>query len=152
MITFTEESIVEMYPEMEEMFKAHYREACFYEDMEINPRLDVYSVIEEYNGYFLLVARIEEEIVGYVSYAVHPLLQFEDEIIANMELIYVVPHLRSSGIASQLLEEAERILTDEREVTVMSINMKTNTPIRGFAEAMGYEEMEVMFTKRVGAL
>lgn len=150
MITINEEIFTEVYPELEEMFKEHYKEAPLYTDIEVDPLLDVYEKIEEQGNYLFLVARDDGVPVGYISYMIHPALQFHNQVIAGMELIYVLPTYRSKGVATSLLKAAEEVLQRDKGVTIASLVMKSGTPIRGFAEAMGYKEMEVMFTKRLG--
>lgn len=152
MITFTQESIVDLYLERRDLIEDHYEEAPFYEDIPVQPQLDFYQQLDDQGNYFLLVARIDGEVVGYISYVICPLIQFDDQIIADMELIYTAPEARGTGIGTQLLEEAEKLLVDNYGATVASIRSKSDSSIRGFAELMGYTEKEVMFTKRIGDL
>lgn len=150
MISIKQESIVDLYLERRDLIEAHYDEAPFYEDIRLQPQLDVYQQLDDQGNYFLLVARIDGEVIGYVSYVLGPLIQFGSQMIADMELVYTAPEVRGSGIATQLVEEAEKILAEKHGVTVVSVRSKTDSSIRGFAEFMGYEEKEVMFTKRIG--
>ncbi|MCU4925186.1 GNAT family N-acetyltransferase [Halobacteria archaeon AArc-dxtr1] len=97
----------------------------------------------------LLVARLDDEIVGFASLTVEQgTLELAEKrgILSNL---YVLPKARNQGIGTQLLRAAEDALRD-RGVDVLTLEaMAANEGARRFYRREGYEPRRVKMNRRL---
>ncbi|WP_324758311.1 GNAT family N-acetyltransferase [Haloarcula sp. GH36] len=95
----------------------------------------------------LWVALTDEEIVGFVMFAIESGRYDQDVVRGVVENLYVVPPARDDGIGSELLAAAENVLTD-RGVDVVSLEaMADNERARRFYRTHGYTPHRITFEK-----
>jgi ribosomal protein S18 acetylase RimI-like enzyme len=97
----------------------------------------------------LVVARVDDEVVGFVMFDVSDGGVGLDVAKGLVENLYVVPRMRDQGIGARLLREAERRLA-ERGVDVVSLEaMADNEAARRFYRRHGYDRHRVELEKPV---
>lgn len=153
MIRFTNENPVslDIRDEFSKLLYEHYKETVPYKDYQLNIDWEAYEDMYDSGFIEFFIGRNEEErIVAYALYVVSPSPHYKDKIYANMDLIYVDPKHRGSGLAKQLLNYCEDYLREERDVDLTTIGMKASVPFKKLAEDLGYDEMEYIYTKKLG--
>ena len=87
----------------------------------------------------VLVATVDDELVGFVTFAVESGVYEQDVRRGLVENLYVVPDHRGEGVGTSLLESAEARLR-ERGCDVLFLEMLTaNEGARRFYRRAGYE-------------
>lgn len=97
----------------------------------------------------LLVARADDEVVGFVTFDVSDGSYATSVRRGVVENLYVVPEYRDQGVGSRLLSRAEDLLAD-RDVDVLSLEvMARNEDARRFYRRQGFERHRVELEKPV---
>jgi ribosomal protein S18 acetylase RimI-like enzyme len=100
-------------------------------------------------GESVLVATVDEEIVGFVMFTVRQGRYRQDVRQGSIENIYVRPGHRGRGIGSALLSAAEGRLADDGVDTVTLEMMASNEDARRFYRRHGYTDHRVELEKSV---
>lgn len=97
----------------------------------------------------LLVAREDDEVVGFVSFGMEP-GSFEDDcergVVSNL---YVRPDSRDDGVGSELLSAAETTLAEKGADAVALEAMADNEAAVRFYERRGYEPHRIELEKEL---
>ena len=97
----------------------------------------------------LLVARLDGEPVGFVSFSVERgslTLEVTRGLISNL---YVDPPCRNRGIGEALLEAAETALANRGVEVVLLEAMADNRAVKRFYRRQGYDVHRVAFERRL---
>ncbi|MFC6824796.1 GNAT family N-acetyltransferase [Halopelagius fulvigenes] len=97
----------------------------------------------------LRVARIDDEIVGFVMFGLERGEYVQDVTRGVVRNIYVEPSARNRGVGSKLLSTAERELRDADADAITLDVMAGNEEARRFYEQHGYSPHRVEIEKRV---
>ncbi|MFC7019006.1 MULTISPECIES: GNAT family N-acetyltransferase [Haloarcula] len=97
----------------------------------------------------VLVATVDEDIVGFVMFTVRQGRYRQDVTQGSIENIYVRPGNRGRGIGSALLSAAEGRLADDDVDTVTLEMMASNEGARRFYQRHGYTDHRVELEKSV---
>lgn len=97
----------------------------------------------------LLVARLDEGIVGFVMFSLEQRLYAVSTTRGTVRNLYVVPERRGRGIGSALLSAAETALAAEGADRISLEALVDNDDTRAFYENRGYRPHRVEFEKRV---
>lgn len=97
----------------------------------------------------LLVARSEEEIVGFVMFAVEYRLYTTDSIRGIVHNLFVAPEQRGEGIGTALMDAAEAVLIEQGATVIGLETLAANADARRFYTDLGYEPHRVELEKRV---
>lgn len=150
MITYQRESIKDIKDELEPLLREHKDEVAVYDFFDLNVDWDRYVEGDDKDVIVTFTVRSDGELVGYAAYFVSQSLHYRDQKYAVMDVIYLTPEFREAGIGASLLSFAEEYLTEEFDVSMMTIHMKVWAPFEGVADYLGYELKEYMYTKYVG--
>ncbi|WP_256300274.1 GNAT family N-acetyltransferase [Haloarchaeobius salinus] len=98
----------------------------------------------------VLVDRVEDEVVGFVSFERTGSEVSVDAVRGLVSNLYVAPDYRGAGRGAALLDAAEAELR-ERGVDVVQLEvMASNIRARSFYSEQGYAEHRYVLEKRVG--
>ncbi|PSP83315.1 GNAT family N-acetyltransferase [Halobacteriales archaeon QS_6_64_34] len=96
------------------------------------------TVIQRIVAENLLVARLEDALVGFIMFTVEHGRYEQDVTPGLVENLYVVPTARREGVGSALLTAAEERLVEEGATVVQLESMARNDAARQFYAAHGY--------------
>lgn len=150
MIIYQRESIKDIKDELEPLLLEHKDEVAVYDFLDLDVDWGRYVEGDERDSVVTFTVRSDGELVGYAAYFVSQSLHYSKEKYAVMDVIYLAPEYREAGIGVSLLKFAEEYLTEEFDVSLMTIHMKVWAPFEGVAKHLGYELKEYMYTKYVG--
>ena len=148
--TISREIFTECFNECVEIFEKHQEELSEYGGRGISDG-STYEMLESMGNHLFLVARnVNNEICGYASYIIGDSLHFEDCIVAHSDLIYLSPAYRGYGIALDILEMAETILSEEFDVDYIHLNGKFgDVSIEKLGSSKGYRPQEIIYSKDI---
>jgi ribosomal protein S18 acetylase RimI-like enzyme len=95
----------------------------------------------------LLVARVGEDLVGFVTFEVESGVYEQDVTRGLVENVYVVPERRDEGIGTALLGAAEDRLRERGCEAFFLEAMAANERARRFYREAGYEPHRVQFER-----
>lgn len=107
---------------------------------------DMYDSLEEQGFLFLITARDEDELIGYLSLSLveHPhILGFTQ---ATTDAIYIEPAYRGLSLGKKLLTEAEAALK-EVGINWLSVCFRSEEVGRNLMKDLGYEQTDVVYGK-----
>lgn len=80
---------------------------------ELSPAWDKYVQMELAGTLFLLAARDEGKLVGYIITILHPHLHFSGTLYAFVDAFYLAPEYRKDSIDEDFVRENDKALTDQ---------------------------------------
>ncbi|WP_049983330.1 GNAT family N-acetyltransferase [Halorubrum sp. BV1] len=95
----------------------------------------------------LLVARVGEEVVGFVGFELDRNGYERDRTRGTVSNLFVVPERRDEGIGTELLDAAEEALREAGADAVALEALAANDRAREFYADRGYEPHRVELTK-----
>lgn len=92
---------------------------------------------------------IDDELIGFVMYAVESNSLDQTTVRGFIKDLYVVPDRRNEGIGSALLEAGERALGEKGVETIALEVLSKNSPAREFYRKRGYESHRLTVEKPI---
>lgn len=146
MITYSAVNPYDVKDELLPLNEKHY-EADFRMDAAM---LDIdwesYNRMYEDGSMLCIIARDGDEVIAYMTTTVscHP--HTKDFKMANMDTMFVHEDYRGQGIASDLLETTEEILTDQ-DVSWFTVGFREESTAEAVTGKYGYKKVECTFGK-----
>lgn len=151
MIEFQEEQLIDCLEEMKPLLEAHWLEVAKYQDkIAFSPDYDRYFLLENQGMLHIATARDDGKLVGYYISIVAPSLHYSQDLFAVNDVLFLDPEYRSKDTGYQMFKFAEKCLK-VLGVSVMTIHMKTDLPFDSLCEARGFENIERLYSKYIGA-
>lgn len=151
MITFQIESIVDIQDEILPLLHKHKDEVAVYDFFQLDVEWDAYEAAEDTGKFVMFTAREEDgDLVGYVAYWVSQSPHYRAEKYGVMDVIYLHEDYRHTGVATDMMEYAEKVMKSEYGITMLTIHMKVWAPFETLATSLDYDKMEYLYTKYVG--
>lgn len=97
----------------------------------------------------LLVARVDDEIEGFVMFSIESGTYDQDVTRGLVENLFVVPDHRDAGVGAELLAAAEAALADRGADVVALEVLAGNEEARRFYREQGYDPHRVEMEKAV---
>lgn len=149
MIVFAREKVQALWPELFPLFEAHYHEIAKYQDIELSPNTEAYEAMENAGVLRWYTARSEGRLIGYASFVVQRHLHYSKSLNATQDLVFLDPAYRGGRTGYRLMRYTEEQLKAEG-VQVITHHVKVGHPaLAGLLEFMGYEVMDLVYTRRV---
>jgi GNAT superfamily N-acetyltransferase len=152
--TLQQERIELMHAEIRVLHDRHYRETeVKYLDRPMDPDYAGFAELERQGAFacYTVRERATGQMVGYLMFFVNRSLHM-DAKVAQEDAYYVVPEHRGTGIARQLLRNAEADLKATHGVhyTFMSSKKPVGGPNIGpLLEIEGYSEIAHVYSKKL---
>lgn len=153
MITYQEEKLANILDELKPLLEDHYQEVAIYKDhIALNPAYDLYLAMEVAGSLHVFTARdtTAQELIGYCITFVHKSPHYQDHVYAVNDVIFVKEEYRHSEIAPNMLNQLELIM-EQTGVSVMTFHMKTYKPFETLMDILGYDKIEYLYSKYIGA-
>lgn len=137
--------------EAKDLLDRHYSEVPYVmspDSYEVNSPL--YKVIEAQGNLLCLVAKDGEELVGYVSGMVTPMMHNADKSVFMATSFYTIPERRKQGCAKELYSELVQVCAG---VGIDYIHYTVNSTFpeaKALVESLGMQEVETTYSVKVG--
>lgn len=146
---FCIEKFSDVYPEAHELLKQHWQEIAPYQDLFVlNPNTHFYLDTEKRGALFIVTARLNAKLIGYVVMIVAPHAHYKDVLMATDDIHFLHKDYRKSRIGLGMFRAAEGFMKD-RGVKVMMLRTKAKHDHGAIFERMGYDLQDLVYTKRL---
>ena len=146
MIEIREVIAADVMPQIMPMIQANWAETGF--DYECKPSIELYAQLQQAGILFALAAYHGEEVVGYVSAAIHSHPHNPAVIVVATDALYVSKPYRGGTVGLRLIQETERIALD-RGAHRISWHTRAGTSLSSSLIARGYTPDDVIVSRRL---
>lgn len=146
-LVFSKESFDAVMSEAVNLLEQHRSEISLFPDVQNDPDIDTYRIMEARGALHVYVARRAGQIVGYVSYIVHRNLHYNLQC-ASQDLLYLHPENRKGRAGLMLIKFSEEDLKN-MGVDVITQHTKDIRNLSGLFSYLGYRPMDTIFYKRL---
>ena len=151
MITsYMPESFIAAQPELERIIPRHWQEIARDQDIiKLDPDWESYHAAERAGQLFMMVCRVDGDMVGYHICFVRPHLHYRKSLSAITDIFYILPEYRSGRIGIDLFKESEKALK-ARGVQKVFLGCKLAHDLTHIFKRLGYSPIEYVFAKLIG--
>ncbi|MGB0848755.1 MAG: GNAT family N-acetyltransferase [Thiolinea sp.] len=136
--------------ELGPIFEQHYKELALHTDkVPLDPDWKSYYLKEFIDELLFITARDEGVLVGYYSGIISTELHYKSTVSLKMDLIYIHPDLRKTGLGNQLMDFVEREAMARGCQRIFN-GGKDHKDIGGFWAKRGYTPADNYVCKWVG--
>lgn len=143
MVTFQEESLINVLPELQEVLKDHWKE---FHNIEPNFNWELYKTYANAGILCLVTVRDKTKLVGYHLSFIFPYIHQQDELSAFMDIFFLYPEYRNKHIGKQMFIHAEKIYK-EKGVKRIRAGYRLSKPLSNMYSSLGYKEIEITTEK-----
>lgn len=110
-MTFQQESIGDLIPEVMPMLEQHYEELTLNKDVvKLDPKWDDYRALEGMGRFVVLTAREHGQLVAYNAFFLNTHMHYSDLMVAVNDVFYIHPDYRRGSLALRFLRHTEQAL------------------------------------------
>lgn len=150
MITIKKEPIKDTLQELIPLLSEHHDEVEDYkEKIAFNPDYMRYLEMEKSGLIHSVIVRDEGKIIGYCISFLMTHLHHSDHVYAMNDIVYLMPEYRRSEIGRAMFTFVEDDLK-HMGVSVFIIHMKTKQPFEGLMQSLGFDRVEINYSKYIG--
>jgi GNAT superfamily N-acetyltransferase len=151
MITYHLTSWADFIAEAKPLLPLHWEELALNKDkVPLDPQYDVYAERERLGQTLIITVRVDSQLVGYFIGFVNPGLHYKTCLTCIMDIFYIHPDHRGSGMGFTLFKEVERECK-RRGVQRLFVGSKLHKDVSYLFEKLGYEEVERYYSAWLGA-
>jgi GNAT superfamily N-acetyltransferase len=133
----------EAYP----LLKRHWEEVALDKDtVPLDPNWAMYAQLDGMELLVITTARLDGELIGYVSHFIIPNLHYLSLKVADNDIFWLAPEHRNSRIGINLLRASERLAV-ELGCNKIIMKEKLHVPLGRLFEFLGYREIERIHAK-----
>lgn len=100
---------------------------------------------------FLVTARLDGELVGYITIQVAPGFHYATTTTATTDIVYIVPEYRNRGYALPLFKRAQKELKLRGvKIWISCFKEKKSLGMPEFLKAFGFTEADIYYSKWIG--
>jgi len=149
MITAQIESFSECLPELMPLLPLHYEELALNKDeVPLDPQYDIYIARENMGELLFVTLRENGILIGYYIGFVAPGLHYKTCLTCTTDIFYVHPEQRGKKGGLDLFKTVENELK-RRGVDRWFVGFKCHLDASGFFEILGFDRIEVYYSKMV---
>lgn len=148
MLTFQEEKFAPFFADGQELFPLHHRELALNQDkIQMDLDADAYQRLEDAGRLFVLTARVDGKLVGYlVAFPVPNHLHYKSAgPMCLTDMYFVLPEWRN-GVGVKLFTEFEKRMRTRGVVQIMT-GCKRHQDHSKLLEIIGWENSDLTFIK-----
>lgn len=151
MTTYCVEKLAFSRKELEELLPLHWAEIARDRDnpkFRLNPDWTAYHTLEDLGQFFMMVARVDGVMIGYLIGFVRRQLHYADSLAFIADIYFLLPEYRKGRIGIDLFRQAEQALR-RRGVDKIYLGSKCREDLdrTKLFEHLGYERIEYVFAK-----
>lgn len=151
MITYQSEGFMANLPRLQELFPLHWKELAMNQDkVPLAPAYDKYEQMEDAGGLILVTMRVDGVIMGYFIGFIAPGLHYTTCMDCTMDIFWIHPDVRASGIPSVALFRKVEEDLKARGVQRMFVGDKIKAPLTPLYKRLGFAPIEVYHSKWIG--
>jgi len=145
------ESFEEKLSELQELLPLHYSELALNQDrVPLSPNYDIYIQNERLGNLIFMTLRDAGELVGYFIGFITPGLHYSTCLTCQMDIFYIRPDKRGSGLPGLKLFRALEVELKARGVQRWFVGSKVHADASALFERMSFERVEVFYSKWIG--
>lgn len=147
MISYSEESFEEVWPLIQKFMEDQWKEVGSLQERSLDVDVDMFMQSQNDGGLVCCVARAEDDIVGYVVDFIRYHPHYKDVKVSVCDSHYITEKYRARCAVglTRFVEKVER----EMGVYVRTTRSKRTNRAGDFFKAIGYDEAEVAWIKRL---
>lgn len=151
MLTCHVDSFEQMLPELKELLPGHYEELALNKDkVPLSPQYGVYIERERRGELLFVTMREAGRIVGYFIGFIAPGLHYSTCLTCTMDIFYVHPDKRGSGLPGvRLFRFVEKELR-RRGVDRWFVGSKCKADASALFKFLEFEQVEIYYSKWLG--
>lgn len=150
MITAQIERFTDILPELQVLFPKHWEELALNRDkVPLDPMYEIYLARDAVDEMVVVTLRELGEIRGYFIGFINPGLHYRTCLTCIMDIFYVDPPHRGRRGGIMLFRALEAELR-RRNVQRMFVGSKVHKDASRLFEALGYNKVEVYYSKWLG--
>lgn len=147
MISFQQEKLDDIIPNVKELLLDHYQELTLNKArVKLKPVWTRYANMEKHNRFYAVTARDSGSIVGYSGFIVQPHLHYGDILVAQNDVLFLKKEYRLGTTGIRLLKFSEQCMKDIG-VNKITWHVKYSNDFRPILHRMGYADEDVIVGK-----
>ena len=137
--------------EAKDVLYMHWEELALNKDkIYLKPDVNKYVSMQQSGLLYNIIVYKDEKIIGYSVIFMSPHIHYQDNIYANVDIIYVHPEYRHSTVGARLLVATEQLAKDNGASVILH-HAKPYVPmIIKPLEKLNYQLYELMYGKYIG--
>lgn len=112
---------------------------------------DSFFLFEKLNKLITIVAREDDEVIGYAVFIVMNQLHAVDSMAAHNDALFIKKSHRKGKAGFKLIQESEKILGTLFPNILLLWHVKPALDFSPLLKRLGYSEIDVIYGKNVGA-
>lgn len=148
-VEFGIEKFSDVWDEMMPLITKHYEEIARYKDIALSPDKEKYVTLNEKEFAKLFTIRNSGELIGYAVFFIAPHIHYSDVIHAHQDVLFLTKEHRGKMVGARFLKWCEDRLA-ENGVMWITQHVKAKHNFGRMLERIGYELMDLVYTKRIG--
>lgn len=146
---FAIESLSAAYGEARDLLELHWAEVAPYPDiLTLNPNMELYLAAEARNALFVVTARYEGRLIGYIMMTLSQHPHYKHVRVATDDLHFIHRDYRRGGIGIQLFQAAEAE-SRRRGAAIMTLRTKVALDHSVLFRRLGYDPLDLTYSKRL---
>jgi GNAT superfamily N-acetyltransferase len=151
MITCAVESFSQSIDELKKVIPMHYEELALNKDkVPLSPQWDIYKRRDAMGEVLFVVMREAGEMIGYFIGFIAPGLHYSTCLTCTMDIFYIRPDKRGSGLPGIRLFKAVEEELKRRGVKRWFVGSKTKADASALFERLKFDRVEVYYSKWIG--
>lgn len=151
MITCHVESFTDRVEELKQIIPMHYEELALNKDkVPLSPQWEVYKQRDAAGQCLFMVMREAGEMIGYFIGFISPGLHYSTCLTCTMDIFYIRPDKRGSGLPGIKLFKAVEAELKRRGVDRWFVGSKTKADASALFERLKFDRVEVYYSKWIG--
>jgi hypothetical protein len=152
MLTFQQESIREIWREMDELLSLHYEEVALYKSLiKLEPMWNQYFALEDLGRFIIYTVRDDGVLVGYGAFFVTPHMHYGSTVVAMNDVLFIHPEYRKSTGGYRLIKFCDESLRQRGDIHKITWHVKIAKDWTKVLHKLGYADEEIMCGKMVGS-
>lgn len=142
--------MAELFDDSDSLIGQHWQEIARHKHlMVLKPDVERYAALEEAGSLLVLVAVVEDKIVGYSVSFVYPHIHYRDMMFCQNDVLYVHPEHRGGSVGGKLIRETER-MAKERGAKMLSWHAKPDSALEAMLDrSTVYHMHETVFMREL---
>lgn len=143
MISFQQETLFDIFHEVDELLKLHYEEVALHRDqIKLDPMWEEYAALERIGRLVTYTARDDERLVGYSCFFINRHMHYRDTTVAINDVIFLHPDFRKSTTGYRLIKFSHDQLKARGGIQKVAFHVKFSKDWSAVLHKLGYSDEE----------